>query len=89
MYFNSLQKKFWGQDNIYINVFYRVDNATVKGYVDLAIDLYNKFPSTIAGFDLVGQEDLGVPLKDFIDELLRLNDEGIPLFYHAGETGNF
>ena len=68
-------------------MFYRVDNATVKGYVDLAIDLYNKFPSTIAGFDLVGQEDLGCPLKNFKDKLLKLCDIGIPVFYHAGETG--
>ncbi len=50
-----------------------------------------EFPDLIAGFDLVGQEDLGRPLKDLTPELFwfrkRCVEEGleIPFFFHAGE----
>ncbi|XP_042879327.1 adenosine deaminase 2-like [Penaeus japonicus] len=46
------------------------------------------FPDFVAGFDLVGQEDKGVPLKDFLEPLLWLNEGvvSVPVFYHAGET---
>jgi hypothetical protein len=29
-----------------------------------------QFPDVVAGFDLVGQEDLGPPLKDFLSQFL-------------------
>ena len=61
----------------------------MEDYVTLAIELREKFPSSVAGFDLVGQEDLGRPLKDFINELLTLTEKEIPLFFHAGETSMF
>lgn len=50
------------------------------------------FPHLIAGYDLVGQEDLGRPLSDLIPELFWFKKkclEGqvdIPFFFHAGET---
>lgn len=37
------------------------------------------------GFDLVDQEDVGEPLKTFVDQFLELKKE-IPFFFHAGET---
>ena len=41
----------------------------------------------VAGFDLVGQEDLGPALKEFLVELLRgLSDPNMSYFFHAGET---
>ncbi|PGH07092.1 hypothetical protein AJ79_06370 [Helicocarpus griseus UAMH5409] len=49
------------------------------------------YPNLIAGFDLVGQEDLGRPLKDLLPELLwfrrKCIEENleIPFFLHAGE----
>jgi adenosine deaminase CECR1 len=56
------------------------------------IDMKIEFPSLIAGYDLVGQEDLGRPLSDLAPELFWFRkacaQEGvdIPFFFHAGET---
>ncbi|XP_018018332.1 adenosine deaminase 2 [Hyalella azteca] len=60
----------------------------VFAYVDLVKALKTEFPEYIAGFDLVGQEDPGPPLKDFIEPLLTLQDSdpAIDVFYHAAET---
>lgn len=50
------------------------------------------YPNLIAGFDVVGQEDMGRPLKDLTPELFwfrkRCFEEGveIPFFFHAGEV---
>lgn len=49
------------------------------------------FPEIIAGYDLVGQEDMGRPLADLTPELFwfkkRCMESGvdIPFFFHAGE----
>lgn len=56
------------------------------------IEMKIEFPEIIAGYDLVGQEDLGRPLSDLAPELFwfrkRCAEEGvdIPFFFHAGET---
>lgn len=64
-----------------------VDNATVHNYSQIAKELKVAFPDFVAGFDLVGQEDLGKPLVDFIDELQEMRDEyDIKFYFHAGET---
>lgn len=50
------------------------------------------YPDLIAGYDLVGHEDEGLPLKALIPELFwfkkRCAEESIeiPFFFHAGET---
>ncbi|XP_076056100.1 adenosine deaminase 2-like isoform X2 [Oratosquilla oratoria] len=66
----------------------RVPPTTVRDYVATAASLRKTYPSLVAGFDLVGQEDLGLPLKDLINELLNIESHGvhIPVFFHAGET---
>ncbi|XP_049547032.1 LOW QUALITY PROTEIN: adenosine deaminase 2-like [Anopheles darlingi] len=61
------------------------DDATFDGYLELVQKLKSRFPTFIAGFDLVGQEDLGRPHTDFNERLLRLSPE-INFFFHAGET---
>ncbi|CAK7208478.1 hypothetical protein SCUCBS95973_000116 [Sporothrix curviconia] len=49
------------------------------------------YPNMISGYDVVGQEDEGRPLKDLLPELFwfrkQCADEGvnIPFFFHAGE----
>jgi adenosine deaminase CECR1 len=56
------------------------------------IEMKLEFPSLIAGYDLVGQEDLGRPLSSLAPELFWFRkacaQEGIdiPFFFHAGET---
>ncbi|XP_052872863.1 adenosine deaminase AGSA-like [Anopheles cruzii] len=61
------------------------DDQTFDGYLQLVQRLKARFPDFIAGFDLVGQEDLGRPHIDFNERLLRLPPE-INFFFHAGET---
>eukprot|EP00039_Didymoeca_costata_P025462 m.13445 g.13445 ORF g.13445 m.13445 type:complete len:529 (+) comp4854_c0_seq1:107-1693(+) len=63
------------------------------------LQLRAQFPSLVAGFDLVGQEDVGRPLRDFVGIFLNQScynheskiekaEECIKrnLFFHAGET---
>ncbi|XP_055535540.1 adenosine deaminase 2-like [Wyeomyia smithii] len=61
------------------------DDATFSQYMDIAERLHQKFPTFVAGFDLVGQEDLGRPHSDFNERLLKMNPS-IQFFFHAGET---
>jgi len=59
--------------------------------MDLCITTKLEFPHIICGYDLVGQEDAGRPLKDILPELFwfrkQCAQEGveIPFFFHAGE----
>ncbi|KAG8861949.1 hypothetical protein FRB96_002392 [Tulasnella sp. 330] len=59
---------------------------------DDCIALKKEFPHLIAGYDLVGQEDVLYPLKHYLPKLLefqhRVKAEGlsIPFIFHAGET---
>lgn len=65
-----------------------VEKHRIDEYLETVKELHLKFPNFIAGFDLVGQEDLGRPLIDFAPELLKLPDD-IKFFLHAGETNWF
>ena len=44
------------------------------------------YPNFVAGFDLVGQEDLGHTLEYFVDLLKTVEEHNITFFFHAGET---
>ncbi|KAH7312157.1 hypothetical protein B0I35DRAFT_356233 [Stachybotrys elegans] len=56
------------------------------------IEFKKKWPEWIAGFDLVGEEGKGRPLKDFVPEFLEFiqlcNAQrlDIPFLFHCGET---
>lgn len=73
--YQELQLSIWFRLKIYtlINMFYSQNSFR------------NKFPSFVIGFDLVGQEDCGKPLIDFMDQLKDYSQEG-KYFFHAGET---
>ncbi|XP_038637254.1 adenosine deaminase 2-A [Scyliorhinus canicula] len=66
----------------------KINNSKMKTEIQEAMKLYKKFPETVAGFDMVGQEDAGNPLWYFKNELLIPAEMGIklPYFFHAGET---
>ena len=61
---------------------------TVTLYFENAKNLVKHFPDFILGFDLVGQEDLGHPLINFVSEIFSGLDKNpeLKLFLHAGET---
>ena len=53
-------------------------------YLKIYKEIKKAYPSFVAGFDLVGQEDKGTPLKTFVDQFLPEDD--MQTFFHAGET---
>lgn len=64
----------------------------VKEGLDECIRFKKKWPSLIAGYDLVGEEAKGSPIKRFIPELLEFRERcvkenlDIPFLFHCGET---
>lgn len=66
-----------------------LNKTLVEDQVHLGMDFRKKYPEFFAGYDLVGEEDSGGPLIDYINELLIPSKLGmdLPYFFHAGETG--
>jgi len=62
-----------------------VDARTVDHYLETMTQLKRIYPEFVIGFDLVGQEDKGKPLIEFVDKLNAV-DPNIQFFFHAGET---
>lgn len=60
--------------------------------MDECLQLKQKYPDIIAGFDLVGSEDTGRPLTDYLAPLIAFQERAkelgvdIPFIFHAGET---
>ncbi|KAG9234867.1 adenosine deaminase family protein-like protein [Amylocarpus encephaloides] len=84
-------KGFWGARMIWTGL--RIlDTRKMVEDMDACIAIKMAYPHLICGFDLVGQEDAGRPLKDVLPELFwfkkQCAQEGIdiPFFFHAGET---
>lgn len=70
----------------YIYSYYRnISNTTFVNCINEYLYLKEQFPSLIAGFDLVGYEDEGKPLRDFVYEMQKYGSD-LKLFLHAGET---
>jgi len=80
--FMSNHPTFCGSKLIY-SPYRRSPNADIQASLKLLKSLMEKLPGFVIGFDLVGQEDLGKPLVDFVDLLLGKN---FPYYFHAGET---
>lgn len=62
-----------------------VDEEKVEAYISIARDIKHNVPEIFAGFDLVGQEDKGEPLVEFLPILLE-GSKDLKYFFHAGET---
>ncbi|OCL15356.1 adenosine deaminase family protein [Glonium stellatum] len=84
-------KEFWGARMIWTTV-RSFDKRAIINAMKQCIEMKKEYPELIAGYDLVGQEDMGRPLQDLIPELFwfkkRCMEEAvdIPFFFHAGET---
>lgn len=83
-------KDFWGARMIWTGI--RVlDTRKIVEDMDACIAIKMAYPHLVSGYDLVGQEDGGRPLKDLLPELFwfrkQCAQEGIdiPFFFHAGE----
>ncbi|XP_062128528.1 adenosine deaminase 2 [Drosophila sulfurigaster albostrigata] len=62
-----------------------VEPKVCEDYIKNCIAFKKNYSTFLAGFDLVGQEELGRPLIDFVEQLLKL-PEDINFYFHAGET---
>lgn len=84
-------KGFWGARLIWTAIRSQDTKAIATSMRD-CIDMKLEFPKLIAGFDLVGQEDLGRCLAELTPELFWFKKQcmeagvDIPFYFHAGET---
>ncbi|KAI0306408.1 adenosine deaminase-like growth [Multifurca ochricompacta] len=85
------EEEFIGAKIIYTTVRI-ISPEDIEWYLEDCIGLKKEFPDLIAGFDIVGDENVARPLTDYIKPLLkfkqRVKDLGLelPLILHAGET---
>ncbi|KAL2855008.1 hypothetical protein BJY01DRAFT_204806 [Aspergillus pseudoustus] len=81
---------FWGARLIWTAI-RAFDDESIKTSMFQCMELKEAFPSVIAGFDFVGQEDMGRPLIDLIplckwfESQCAEKNLQIPFFFHAGE----
>ncbi|KAJ3528010.1 hypothetical protein NM208_g10422 [Fusarium decemcellulare] len=84
-------KGFWGLTTIWTAI-RRLPTRDIVENMDCCIATKIDFPDLIAGYDLVGAEDLGRPLSDLLPELFWFRKQcamegvNLPFFFHAGET---
>ncbi|KAF4125773.1 adenosine deaminase CECR1 [Geosmithia morbida] len=82
---------FWGLTTIWTSLRSSSTRPLVES-MDHCIATKMAFPHLLAGYDVVGAEDLGRPLVDLLPELFwfrkQCAQEGVnlPFFFHAGET---
>ncbi|RPB02991.1 Metallo-dependent hydrolase [Choiromyces venosus 120613-1] len=69
-----------------------IKKKDMKWCLDDCMALKRAFPDLICGFDMVGCEDRGNPIKHYLNELLEFRRTcdaaglDIPFLFHAGET---
>ena len=83
-------KRFWGCRFIWTTL-RKLGKKEIIESMKQCISMKSAHPDLIAGFDLVGQEDMGRSLADLTPELFWFrkrcveNQVDIPFFFHAGE----
>lgn len=82
--FKATHTDFVGAKFIYAPV-RLADDESFDKYLPILTKLMKTFPDFVVGFDLVGQEDAGRPLKDYVERLLQF-PPNVQFFWHAGET---
>jgi adenosine deaminase CECR1 len=84
-------QRFWGARLIWTTI-RSFDTKTIANDMLECIAMKQEFPDLIAGYDLVGQEDLGRSLAELTPELFWFKKQcaqagvDLPFFFHAGET---
>ncbi|KAK1246700.1 hypothetical protein MKX08_000502 [Trichoderma sp. CBMAI-0020] len=84
-------KGFWGLALIWTTL-RSFETRRIIENMDHCITTKMEFPQLIAGYDLVGPEDLGKPLTDLLPELFWFRKQcaqesvNLPFYFHAGET---
>ncbi|KAH0533199.1 hypothetical protein TsFJ059_001794 [Trichoderma semiorbis] len=84
-------KGFWGLTLIWTTL-RSFETRRIVENMDHCITTKMEFPNLIAGYDVVGPEDLGKPLVNLLPELFwfrkQCAQEGVnlPFYFHAGET---
>lgn len=87
--------EFFGAKIIY-TIVRDCEPEELEWYLNDCIEMKKLFPDIIAGFDLVGDENILRPLKDYLPQLLSFSTlqasqelpehHHIPFIFHAGET---
>ncbi|PYH44061.1 Metallo-dependent hydrolase [Aspergillus saccharolyticus JOP 1030-1] len=81
---------FWGARMIWTAI-RSLPDEDIRASMQACLDCKAAYPDLIAGFDFVGQEDLGRPLVDLLPHCEWFQEEctqrnlQIPFFFHAGE----
>lgn len=65
-----------------------ISDLELRETLHSAIRYKKEFPDLFAGFDLVGQEDKGRPLKDLLPALIEAKED-LNYYFHGGETNWF
>ncbi|KAF9015519.1 hypothetical protein BDQ17DRAFT_1295372 [Cyathus striatus] len=85
------EDEFIGARIIYTTIRF-ITPEELEWYTEDCITLKKEFPHLIAGFDLVGDENVLKPIIYYIEPLMRFRhrqkeeDVDIPFIFHAGET---
>ncbi|RZC40859.1 A deaminase N domain containing protein [Asbolus verrucosus] len=64
-YMDKIFQEFCDDNVMHLEI--RVDNQTMETFIEQYLALQRLYPEMIADFDLIGQEDVGKPLSDFVD----------------------
>ena len=84
-------KGFWGARIIWTALRFQA-RQQIEENMKECVEMKKLFPDIIAGYDLVGQEELGRTLHDMLPELLwfrkycKEQNVDLPFFFHAGEV---